>query len=342
MPIQGHQSSIDFILIRKEHALPTTKHCRAQWEHALRDPTIEHGHTILECEISRHFKQQTQHPYPCAHSNTLDRERYIQAPMAERERWQTYYTETQVGLQQLWSRWRAARDRDIWQSMNEYLTSQAAKYFPRALPHHAPPRWATPEYATLRQERGMCWMQIYSLRHTLAEPSSCMMFRWWRLLTRHQRLTRQMRGLAQQLRAEHLDQHITQAAEAAQQGNSRVYWSLIKRVAPKTKRPLATLRNAETKVPLDKQESDRVHAAHLQTVFWRQDATPWQSDQSDHHVHSYHITESQLMHALQRLPLRKSAPPHLPAASVCRAHASDLASYLGEYIEHFWHTEHDP
>ena len=157
--------------------------------------------------------------------------------MAERERRQEYYAATQLGLRQMWNAWQSEHDKNIWGRISEFLTSQAAKYFPRASVHHAPPRWATPNYAALRKERGQCWMQIYTMSQHEQLPSCHNVLCWWRLLTRHQRLMRQMRGLAQQLRAQHLDRHLQQAAAAAaaQQGNSRVYWSLIKRLTPKTR-----------------------------------------------------------------------------------------------------------
>ncbi|OLQ15248.1 Craniofacial development protein 2 [Symbiodinium microadriaticum] len=246
------QSQIDYLFVRCDMADGLSRQSYAMHDHPLGAWRGGARHFLVHSQIPTHWRPWSGHASPSV-APAVDRHAIADALSGKADpRIQAFRTDVQSALN--------PAPASI-SELHDTVHSLALKHFPKPVPVRGPRPW---QDGTLQQYASRMWGHLRSLRKWAARKdahsSLQALFQCWRHSTLHLRMHRDARQQGRELRKQRRLSLLSDADQAIRQGQSRQFYQLIDKLAPKGRfRKFQMCKGGDLLTPAEELEVMRKH-----------------------------------------------------------------------------------
>ena len=327
------QSQIDYLFVRCDMADGLSRQSYAMHDHPLGAWRGGARHFLVYAQIPTHWRPWSGHASPSV-APAVDRHAIADALSGKADpRIQAFRTDVQSALN--------PAPASI-SELHDTVHTLALKHFPKQVPVRGPRPW---QDGTLQQYASRMWGHLRSLRKWAARKdahsSLQALFQCWRHSTLHLRMHRDARQQGRELRKQRRLSLLSDADKAIRQGQSRQFYQLIDKLAPKGRfRKFQMCKGGDLLTPAEELEVMRKHFVQLLNHDRPGDSTLSSTSLAETADTSFQVCSHELQVYLDKLPARKAGAPSTAPGAVWRACSDLISPTLAGLLNQRW--DHSP
>ncbi|OLP84392.1 LINE-1 retrotransposable element ORF2 protein [Symbiodinium microadriaticum] len=327
------QSQIDYLFVRCDMADGLSRQSYAMHDHPLGAWRGGARHFLVHAQIPTHWRPWSGHASPSV-APAVDRHAIADALSGKADpRIQAFRTDVQSALN--------PAPASI-SELHDTVHTLALKHFPKPVPVRGPRPW---QDGTLQQYASRMWGHLRSLRKWAARKdahsSLQALFQCWRHSTLHLRMHRDARQQGRELRKQRRLSLLSDADQAIRQGQSRQFYQLIDKLAPKGRfRKFQMCKGGDLLTPAEELEVMRKHFVQLFNHDRPGNSTLSSTSLAETADTSFQVCSHELQVYLDKLPARKAGAPSTAPGAVWRACSDLISPTLAGLLNQRW--DHSP
>ena len=327
------QSQIDYLFVRCDMADGLSRQSYAMHDHPLGAWRGGARHFLVHSQIPTHWRPWSGHASPSV-APAVDRHAIADALSGKADpRIQAFRTDVQSALN--------PAPASI-SELHDTVHTLALKHFPKPVPVRGPRPW---QDGTLQQYASRMWGHLRSLRKWAARKdahsSLQALFQCWRHSTLHLRMHRDARQQGRELRKQRRLSLLSDADQAIRQGQSRQFYQLIDKLAPKGRfRKFQMCKGGDLLTPAEELEVMRKHFVQLFNHDRPGNSTLSSTSLAETADTSFQVCSHELQVYLDKLPARKAGAPSTAPGAVWRACSDLISPTLAGLLNQRW--DHSP
>ena len=323
------QSQIDYLFVRCDMADGLSRQSYAMHDHPLGAWRGGARHFLVHAQVPTHWRPWSGHASPSA-APAVDRHAIADALSGKADpRIQAFRMDVQSAL--------TLAPASI-SELHDTVHTLALKHFPKQVPVRGPRPW---QDGTLQQYASRMWGHLRSLRRWAARKDAHSnlqaLFQCWRHSVLHLRMHCDARQQGRELRKQRRLSLLSDADKAIQQGQSRQFYQLIDKLAPKGRfRKFQMCKGGDLLTPAEELEVMRKHFVQI----FNHDHPGDSDTSSTHNVEgadpSFPVCHHELQVFLDKLPARKAGAPSTAPGAVWRACSDLISPILAGLLNQRW------
>ncbi|CAE7307540.1 Pol, partial [Symbiodinium sp. CCMP2456] len=220
--------------------------------------------------------------------------------------------------------------------LHDLVHSLAVRHFPKKAVVRGPRPW---QDGTLQQYAARMWGHLRGLRRWAQRPAAARcaqaLFRCWRHSVHFLKMHRLAKQQGRDLRKARKHSILEEADAAIRQGQSRLFYQLIDKLAPKSRfRKFQMSQGGRVLTPA---EELVVMRKHFMQIFNHDILPPDHTPAIPVHG-TMHVSKEELRVFLDKLPARKAGAPNTVPGAVWRACSDLIATPLAAVLNHRWQS----
>ncbi|CAE7451501.1 Pol, partial [Symbiodinium necroappetens] len=206
--------------------------------------------------------------------------------------------------------------------LNRILLEEATAAFPKRPPED--------NRVSARPEFRLSARHVWHLYHALKRPrvsTAYAVFAQWRLAAQFARASKALRRQSRVLQRHFYESQVDQAEQAANQGDQRSLYLIVRRLSPKTRQSARRLRGDDGRLLSCQEELQHITAYGNKTFAAKPDDHPISPL-----LQPVHIADEELQAELDKLGLAKAVPGHIAPTAVWRQCSAEVSQVLGKAL----------